>query len=98
MTNVIESDASEKERDEAQEKTDATASQFDETISVETSVVEGDSVTDTIVEMSAEYDITLIGATREGLFQQLLFDAIPEQVGLRAENTVIMAKRTSYVS
>ncbi len=48
---------------------------------------------DTIVDLTDEYDLTVLGASREGLFQQLLFGAIPEQVGQRAENTVVMAKR-----
>lgn len=46
-----------------------------------------------LVERTDENDLTLIGATREGLFQQLIFGVIPEQIGERSENTVIMANR-----
>lgn len=48
------------------------------------------------------FDITFIGAAGEGLLKQLVFGAIPEAVGRRAESTVIMAKRdlgiTSWVT
>jgi len=55
--------------------------------------VEADDVADAIVEETANHDLTLIGATREGMLQQLVFGAIPEEVGRRAESTVLMAKR-----
>ncbi|GAA0645282.1 amino acid permease [Salarchaeum japonicum] len=62
---------------------------------VEVSVkeVEADDVADAIVAETANHDLTLIGATREGMLQQLVFGAIPEEVGRRAESTVLMAKR-----
>ncbi|WP_267639685.1 amino acid permease [Haloarchaeobius amylolyticus] len=63
-----------------------------EDVPVETELVTADSVTDAIVEASADHDLVVIGATREGLFQQLVFGAIPEEVGRRADATVIMAK------
>ncbi|MFB6354281.1 MAG: amino acid permease, partial [Halobacteriales archaeon] len=56
-------------------------------------LVEADDVVDAIVARSADHDLTVIGATQEGLLQELVFGAIPEAVGQRAENTVIMAKR-----
>ena len=62
-------------------------------VETSTELVERDDVANVIVERSADHDLTIIGATREGLLQQLVFGAIPEGVGRRAENTVIMAKR-----
>nr|WP_276276966.1 hypothetical protein [Halomicroarcula sp. SYNS111] len=47
----------------------------------------------TRVEASADHDLTIIGATREGLLQQIVFGTIPDTVGRNAEGTVIMAKR-----
>lgn len=72
----------------------AAAAVFEDSDRVELSLIEGENVVDSIVDMTADYDLTLIGATREGLFQQLLFGAIPEAVGKRAKNTVIMTKRS----
>ncbi|MFC7197854.1 hypothetical protein ACFQL4_29740 [Halosimplex aquaticum] len=51
----------------------------------------------TLVEASADHDLTIIGATREGAFQRFLFGTIPETVAMRASNTVIMAKRNPDV-
>jgi len=62
-------------------------------VPVEVKTVTGDDVTDAIVEVANDHDLTLLGATREGLLQQLVFGAIPEEVGRRAESTVIMAKK-----
>lgn len=59
----------------------------------ETTLLEGDDVVQTLVEESANHDLTVIGATREGAFQRFLFGTIPETVATRASNTVIMAKR-----
>ncbi|MFB6080276.1 MAG: amino acid permease [Haloferacaceae archaeon] len=65
----------------------------DDGVETSTTVVRGDDVVATIVERSADYDLTIIGASRESLLQQLVFGAVPEEVGRRAKSTVIMAKR-----
>ncbi|MFB6194624.1 MAG: universal stress protein, partial [Haloplanus sp.] len=59
----------------------------------ETQLIEAADVADAIVAESADYDLTIIGATREGLLQQLVFGAVPETVGREAKSRVIMAKR-----
>jgi len=62
-------------------------------VETSTAVVDGTDIADAIVERSADHDLTVVGASREGLLQQVVFGAIPEQVGQRAQSTVIMAKR-----
>jgi nucleotide-binding universal stress UspA family protein len=62
-------------------------------VTVTTRVVDRRDVADAIVERSGDHDVTVIGATREGRLEQLLFGSIPEAVGRRASGTVIMAKR-----
>lgn len=93
IVTVVEPGASESAREEAREKIETVAALFDEDHRVERSVIEGRDVVETLVELTGEYDLTLLGATREGLFQQLLFGSVPEQVGQRSKTTVIMAKR-----
>ncbi|UWG47003.1 Amino acid transporter [Halanaeroarchaeum sp. HSR-CO] len=93
VLHVVDPSATSAARDDAREMIDETVGEFDETVPVDGVVVEGDDVVGTIVEKTAEYDLTLIGATREGLFQQLLFGALPETVAERAQSTVIMTKR-----
>ncbi|MHC3381623.1 amino acid permease [Haloarcula sp. H-GB5] len=64
--------------------------------------IESDDVAGSIVEATADVDMTVIGASRESMLQQLVVGAIPETVGRRAQSTVIMAKRdlgiTSFVT
>ena len=62
-------------------------------VDYDTRLVENEDVADAIVDASADHDLTIIGATREGVLQQLVFGAIPETVGREAEGRVIMAKR-----
>ncbi|MFB6068722.1 MAG: amino acid permease, partial [Halobacterium sp.] len=93
VTHVVSPGASDDELGDARERVDATADVIAEEVDVDTELLEGEDVADAIVDASADYDVTLIGATRESLLQQLVFGAIPEQVGARAESTVIMTKR-----
>jgi len=102
VVNVVSPGSSESEREAAREKLSQTAAVFENSDQVERSVIDGEQVVDTLVELSDDYDLALIGATREGLFQQLLFGALPEQFGQRARCTVIMTKQNvgirSYLS
>lgn len=45
------------------------------------------------VAESGNHDLTILGATREGVIQKFVFGTIPETVAERAPTTVIMAKR-----
>jgi amino acid transporter/nucleotide-binding universal stress UspA family protein len=62
-------------------------------VDVETQLVDAEDVADAIVAASADHDLTIIGATREGILQQLVFGAIPETVGREANGRVLMTKR-----
>lgn len=62
-------------------------------VSCDTRKVENPDVAQAIIDESENHDLTIIGATREGILQQLVFGSIPEQVGREASGTVIMAKR-----
>ncbi|WP_229773899.1 amino acid permease [Halocalculus aciditolerans] len=92
VAHVVSPDASEADRSDAAALVDALASRLSDDIDIGTRVLEGD-VADAIVNASEEYDLTVIGASREGLLQQLVFGAVPEAVGERAKGTVIMVKR-----
>jgi nucleotide-binding universal stress UspA family protein len=70
---------------------DATASLDD--VTVERRLLEHDDVVAALVDESANHDLTIIGATREGLIQKFVFGTIPETVAERAQTTVIMTKR-----
>ena len=56
-------------------------------------VMPADDIETGIVEAAARYDLLVIGATNERLFDQIAFGTIPERVALRAPVTVMMVKR-----
>ncbi len=58
-----------------------------------TTLLEGDDVTETIVAESEDHDLTILGASRSNLFERLVLGETPRRIGERAENTVIMSKR-----
>ena len=62
---------------------------------VETKLIEGERVAETIVKNAKGYDLVVIGATEEPLFKNLLVGNIAEEVANSTEVTTIMVKRRS---
>ena len=89
---VVDPDLDGPQLEEATETLETTARILDD-VPHETQLDEGEDVADAIVAASADHDMTIIGATREGLLQRLVFGVIPETVGREADGTVIMAKK-----
>ncbi|MFB6085235.1 MAG: amino acid permease [Halodesulfurarchaeum sp.] len=89
---VIPPDSDERDRTFATNLLEETSSILGD-VSSETRLVEGEDAAETIVTESSDYDLTVIGATREGLLQKLVFGSIPEQVGRDVAGPIIMAKR-----
>ncbi|WP_256686893.1 amino acid permease [Halococcus qingdaonensis] len=85
--------------DDARERLEESAAGLREAgVTAETTVVESDDVLDAITDRTSEHDLTVIGATREGLLQQFVFGAIPEEVARAADDTVVIAKRNEGLS
>jgi APA family basic amino acid/polyamine antiporter len=93
VVRLVGPETTEEDREDAREHLEATTAAIEDA-AVEHHIIEGTDVVSTLVEQSATYDPTIIGATREGLLQQLVFGTVPEELGRNADNTVIMAKRT----
>ncbi len=91
LLQVIPSDADSERRSRAEKTLEETSELFDD-VPTESHIVESDDVIEAIVDFSDGYDLTVIGASREGLLNQLVFGAVPEEVGRQAKSTVIMAK------
>jgi amino acid transporter/nucleotide-binding universal stress UspA family protein len=51
-----------------------------------------DSITEGIHNASADYDTIMVGATRDSIYQQILFGSIPEAIAKASNKTVIMVK------
>ncbi|MFB6267184.1 MAG: amino acid permease [Halodesulfurarchaeum sp.] len=92
LVHVVGPDAGASRRQEAAELLQETRRGFGD-LDVETEVLSGQDVVETVVEETGAHDLVVLGATREGLLQELLFGAIPEGIATRSRTTVIMAKR-----
>ena len=62
---------------------------------VETKMVEGTDVVDTVLEQAQGHDLIVMGATEENLFRNVLIGNIAEQIARQAEVTTIIVKRRS---
>jgi nucleotide-binding universal stress UspA family protein len=60
---------------------------------VETYLLEGKRVAGTLVKASADYDLIVLGASREGVFSSVLFGEIPERVARYSQAPVMIVKR-----
>ena len=56
---------------------------------------EDEDVTETILRESGDYDLVIMGASEEPLFENILVGNVPEQVARKSKRTVIMVKRRS---
>jgi uncharacterized hydrophobic protein (TIGR00271 family) len=56
-------------------------------------VIVADSVVDGILREAEDYDLVLLGASEEGLFDQFAFGSIPQQIAARVPRTAVMVKR-----
>lgn len=97
LLRVVASDASEDERADAEAMVQNTLSELGD-VEADGRILEDDDVVETITNQSTEHGLTVIGATREGLLQRVVFGAIPEQVGERVESTVILTKRNLEIT
>ena len=59
----------------------------------EQKVVIADSVVEGIVREAEGYDLVLLGASEEGLFDQFVFGSIPQQIAARVPKTAVIIKR-----
>jgi amino acid transporter len=61
--------------------------------SVERLILEADNVAAAIVQAGSGYDLTLMGASNEGIFSNVLFGEIPEKVARYSWQPVMIVKR-----
>ena len=90
---VLDPEADEDDRSRANDVLNSAVESIGEYDQVNQNIITGDSIVSALVAETEEHDLTIIGSTREGLLQQLIFGTIPEELARRAEGTVIMAKR-----
>lgn len=69
-----------------------------EDVPVETRLLEGESIAETIVVESRDYDLTVMGATGTGSLEDLLFDSVTAKVARGASGHFIIARRSGEES
>jgi nucleotide-binding universal stress UspA family protein len=59
----------------------------------ETCLLEGKRVAGTLVKAAADYDLIVLGASREGVFSSVLFGEIPEKIARYSQTSVMIVRR-----
>jgi len=60
---------------------------------VDTELLEGRKVAPTLVKAAADYDLIVLGSSKEGVFSSVLFGEIPEQVARYSRTPVMIVQR-----
>lgn len=60
---------------------------------VERTLTGAEDIPQTIIEYTQPFDVTILGAPREGLIQQFVLGTIPESVSTKADGTVLITHR-----
>ncbi|MEF8780870.1 MAG: universal stress protein [Haloferacaceae archaeon] len=61
----------------------------------EVSVIPGESVVETLVEMTGEHDMTVLGATEDSTLRQLLSGTVPAGLAKRGRNTLLLVANSN---
>ena len=75
------------------ERMEETLSQIGKTIKQRKKIIKSDSIVNGIANASRDYDIVVIGATKESLFKKMLFGEIPEKVARFSPTSVLVVKK-----
>jgi len=59
----------------------------------EQKIIVADNIVEGIVQEAKGYDMVLLGASEEGLFDQVVFGNIPQRIAAQVSNTAIIARR-----
>jgi uncharacterized hydrophobic protein (TIGR00271 family) len=59
----------------------------------EQKVIVAESVVEGVVREAEKYDLVLLGASEEGLFDQFVFGSIPQQIAARVPKTAVIVRR-----
>lgn len=90
---VVNSDADDHDRHIARQWIQKTIRTTDLDGQTETCLLEGKRVAGTLVRAAADYDLIVLGASREGVFSSVLFGEIPEKVARYSQTPVMIVKR-----
>jgi nucleotide-binding universal stress UspA family protein len=90
---VVPPDASALQRADAEQWIEKTLANVDESLPIETKLIEATSVAGGLALASREFDLVVIGAAKEPLFRKMLLGEIPEKVARHSPASVLLVKR-----
>lgn len=90
---VLEPDPDEESREKARQWIHKTLRLTNLEGKVEMRLLEGKRVATTLVRAAADYDMIVLGASREGVFSNVLFGEIPEKVARYSKSPVMIVQR-----
>ncbi|MFT5432808.1 MAG: amino acid transporter/nucleotide-binding universal stress UspA family protein [Myxococcota bacterium] len=93
ICHVVEPGATAEERAEAEGWIARTRERIDADVELDQQIIEAKTVAGGIAKASRDYDLVVLGATREPWYQQVLFGEIAEKVARYSPASVLVAKR-----
>lgn len=90
---ILAEHATSEERELGEERMNSTLSRLDSEIEFDKKIFESKSVAGGIAKASRDYDLVVIGATKESFFKKMLFGEIPEKVARYSPNSVLVVKK-----
>jgi len=85
--------ATQRQMDENKQRIAGTLSGFAFHRPPEQKVVVADSVVEGVLREAEDYDLILLGASEQGLFDQFVFGSIPQQIAARVPKTAVIVRR-----
>jgi amino acid transporter/nucleotide-binding universal stress UspA family protein len=90
---VVPSDANEYQREMAREWVRKTIRITGLEGKAQVQLIEGKRIAEALVRAGEEYDLIVLGASKEGIFSSVLFGEIPEKVARYSQTPVMIVKR-----
>ncbi|MBD3382393.1 MAG: amino acid permease, partial [candidate division Zixibacteria bacterium] len=93
LSYVVNPDAPEIDRENGRNFMQTTKERISQAKDVQSKIIESKSIAGGIAKAGRDYDLLIIGAAREPMFQKVLFGEIPEKVARYSPTSVLVVKR-----
>ena len=90
---VVAADAGEDDRESARKWIQKTIHLTNLENKADMRLLEGNKVATTLIRAAADYDLIALGASKEGVFSNVLFGEIPEKVARYSHSPVMIVQR-----
>jgi len=90
---IIPPDADDEKRKDGEEFLETSLKNLEDSLEYEKRLIEAKSIAGGIARASKEYDLVVIGATREPISRKILFGEIPEKVARFSPTSVLVVKK-----